>query len=110
MEGCQDSCLVDKPFAYRGPLHMRSVTIHRFCRQLHVVEHALKFLRELVTALDFQLAQHLSFRVVRDGPSQQQSFGKVPFIIALEHVLVGKIPEHRDGLVQCNIDFEIGFL
>ena len=71
MEDCQNSGFVDKPFAYRGPLHMSSITIHCFCRQLHVVEHALKFLRELVTALDFQLAQHLSFRIVRDGSSQQ---------------------------------------
>lgn len=63
-----------------------------------------------MTAFDFQLPEHLSFRIVRHGSSQQQSFGKVSLIITFEHVFIGEISEHGDGLVQRNVNLEVGFL
>lgn len=43
------------PLAYRYLLEVLSITLHGLERNLHIVEHPLQLLCELVTTLDFEL-------------------------------------------------------
>jgi hypothetical protein len=77
-----------------------SIILHGLGRNLHVVEHPLQLLRELVTALDLELRQHATLRVIRHRSAEKQTFGKVILVVTLERVLFSNVSENRDRLVQ----------
>lgn len=45
---------------------MGPIQLHRLGRNLHIVEHALQLLCELVAALHFELGEHPSLRIIGD--------------------------------------------
>jgi hypothetical protein len=84
--------------------------VHGLAAELHVVEHALKLLREGKTALDLQLCEHAAFRIVADAAPMQQPLREMAFVVPLEHVLVGDISEDGDGLFEDELDLSVRFL
>lgn len=89
---------------------MLSITLHGLGRNLHVVEHPLQPLCELVTTLNLQLRQHAMLRIIRNGSAIKQALGKVILIITLERVLFGNVSENRDRLVQDQVNLDVSFL
>ena len=96
--------------AYRSVFEVLSKTLHGIGRNLHVVEHPLQLLRELVTTFDFELCQHATLRIIRNRSAEKQTLGEVILIITLERVLFGNVSENRDRLIQDRVDLDICFL
>ena len=84
--------------------------MHGLGRNLHVVEHPLQLLRELVTTLDFELRQHATLGIIRNRSAEKQTLGKMILVVTLERVLFGNVSENRDRLVQDQVNLDVCFL
>ena len=74
------------------------------------MEHALQFLCELETALDFEFRQHATLCIIRYRTTVQETLRKMALVVALENIFVGEVAEDGNGLVNDGINFGFRFL
>lgn len=87
-----------------------AVHLHHIRGNLHVVEHALQLLSELVSALHLQLGEHPTLCIVRYRSAVKKAFRKVVLVITFEDVLVCKESEDCYCLIKHSIDLGVSFL
>lgn len=95
---------------YRGSRNMLQILFRGICGYSHVVEHALHLLGKLDTAFYLELGQHATLCIVRDGPTLEEAFGEVSFVVPFKYVLFQDEAEDRYSLVQNDVDFFFAFL
>jgi hypothetical protein len=79
-------------------------------RDLDILHHPLRTLRERRSRLDLELRQHAPLRVVRNRTATNKALGEMRVVVLLEGVLLGKEAEEGDGFVEDFVDFGFGFL
>ena len=89
---------------------MRSERNHRIRRNLHVIEHALKLLRELESTFNLEFGEHATLRVVRYRTRVEKALGEVALVVPLKDILLSKEAENGNSLVKDSLNLDIRFL